>query len=103
MPGSVAKARSCIAVKALVPWKKQWEEYEAKLAEAMGYNPARDVPRFLSFTAERAEVGDDPNAPLEWATVMPPPAYNFASLPHVDSRDPVWDDPGLPGRLARGP
>ncbi|MCV0395769.1 MAG: cytochrome c oxidase subunit I [Rhizobiaceae bacterium] len=39
---------------------------------------------------------------LEWATTMPAPAYNFASLPHVDSREPLWDDPGLPVRLARG-
>ncbi len=39
---------------------------------------------------------------LEWATTMPPAAYNFASLPHIDARDPLTDDPGLPGRLARG-
>lgn len=39
---------------------------------------------------------------LEWATMMPAPAYNFASLPHVNSRDPLWDDPGLSASLARG-
>ena len=27
---------------------------------------------------------------LEWATVSPPPAYNFAYLPTVDDRDPLW-------------
>jgi len=39
---------------------------------------------------------------LEWATTMPAPAYNFASLPHVESREPLWDDPALPHRIARG-
>ena len=42
------------------------------------------------------------SATLEWAMAMPPPAYNFASLPEVTSREPLWDDPGLPARLARG-
>ncbi|MEX4006813.1 cytochrome c oxidase subunit I [Neoaquamicrobium sediminum] len=39
---------------------------------------------------------------LEWATTMPAPAYNFASLPQVNSREPLWDDPNLPTRIARG-
>jgi cytochrome c oxidase subunit 1 len=28
---------------------------------------------------------------LEWSTTSPPPAYNFASLPEVKSRRPLWD------------
>ena len=28
---------------------------------------------------------------LEWSTVSPPPAYNFATIPTVDSRRPLWD------------
>lgn len=39
---------------------------------------------------------------LEWAIIMPPPAYNFASLPHVESREPLSGDPELPARLTRG-
>ncbi|PWW00245.1 cytochrome c oxidase subunit I+III [Hoeflea marina] len=39
---------------------------------------------------------------LEWAVPMPPPAYNFASLPRVTSREPLADDPDLGVRLARG-
>ncbi|WP_210526864.1 cytochrome c oxidase subunit I [Rubellimicrobium arenae] len=39
---------------------------------------------------------------LEWAMPTPPPAYNFASLPEVRGRDPLYDDPDLPVRIARG-
>jgi cytochrome c oxidase subunit I len=28
---------------------------------------------------------------LEWSTTSPPPAYNFATLPEVKSRRPLWD------------
>jgi len=28
---------------------------------------------------------------LEWSTTSPPPAYNFYSIPTVQSRRPLWD------------
>jgi len=28
---------------------------------------------------------------LEWSTASPPPAYNFATIPEVKSRRPLWD------------
>ena len=31
-------------------------------------------------------------ASLEWATMSPPPAYNFAHIPVVESRTPLWDN-----------
>ena len=36
---------------------------------------------------------DDPwdAASLEWATSSPPPVYNFAHIPVVESRTPLWD------------
>jgi heme/copper-type cytochrome/quinol oxidase subunit 1 len=44
-------------------------------------------------------AGDNPwDAPtLEWAVSSPPPPYNFAVIPYVGSRHPLWE-----GRLAEG-
>jgi cytochrome c oxidase subunit 1/cytochrome c oxidase subunit I+III len=41
-----------------------------------------------------ASAGDNPwDAPtLEWATSSPPPPYNFAVIPVVASRHPLWED-----------
>ncbi|MFN3844884.1 MAG: cytochrome c oxidase subunit I [Paracoccaceae bacterium] len=39
---------------------------------------------------------------LEWAMPIPPPPYNFASLPEVSTRDPLTGDDNLAVRLARG-
>lgn len=39
---------------------------------------------------------------LEWAMILPPPAYNIASLPHVTSREPAYDQADLANTLARG-
>jgi cytochrome c oxidase subunit I+III len=33
---------------------------------------------------------------LEWATSSPPPEYNFAAIPFVASRHPLWDQELLP-------
>jgi cytochrome c oxidase subunit 1 len=40
-----------------------------------------------------AMAGNDPwdAWTLEWTTTSPPPEYNFASLPAVKSRRPLWD------------
>jgi cytochrome c oxidase subunit I+III len=39
---------------------------------------------------------------LEWATNTPPAPYNFASLPPITSRHPLWDQPELPQQIAAG-
>jgi cytochrome c oxidase subunit 1/cytochrome c oxidase subunit I+III len=47
-------------------------------------------------------AGDDPwnGETLEWATSSPPPHYNFVTVPTVRSREPMWDQPELPGGQA---
>ncbi len=39
---------------------------------------------------------------LEWSLAMPPANYNFASLPRVESRHPLWVNPTLGDEIARG-
>jgi cytochrome c oxidase subunit 1/cytochrome c oxidase subunit I+III len=43
---------------------------------------------------------------LEWATASPPPDYNFAEIPMVSSRHPLWETggapPALPGTAGAG-
>jgi len=39
---------------------------------------------------------------LEWASGTPPLSYNFASLPRIATRHPLWDAPDLPQTIAAG-
>jgi cytochrome c oxidase subunit 1 len=56
-------------------------------------------------------AGNDPwdAQTLEWAVSSPPPAYNFATLPVITSRRPVWDQkyfgaaPALPKAESAAP
>ncbi|HSN33178.1 MAG TPA: cytochrome c oxidase subunit I [Ideonella sp.] len=41
---------------------------------------------------ERAGANPWDAPSLEWATASPPPAYNFAVIPSVASRYPLWED-----------
>jgi cytochrome c oxidase subunit 1/cytochrome c oxidase subunit I+III len=47
-----------------------------------------------------APAGANPwDAPtLEWAVASPPPAYNFAVVPQIESRHPLWEDRLTPTR-----
>lgn len=39
---------------------------------------------------------------LEWAMDKPPTTYNFLSLPVVQTRHPLWDDPSIGQRMEAG-
>ncbi|HVT54804.1 MAG TPA: cbb3-type cytochrome c oxidase subunit I, partial [Xanthobacteraceae bacterium] len=43
---------------------------------------------------ERASADPWGGGTLEWGTASPPPTYNFASIPFVQSSEPLWDKPG---------
>ncbi|WP_349617450.1 cytochrome c oxidase subunit I [Azotobacter salinestris] len=49
-------------------------------------------------------AGDNPwqADTLEWATALPPTAYNFASLPACPTRHPLWLNPALGQSIAEG-
>jgi cytochrome c oxidase subunit I+III len=48
-----------------------------------------------------APAGDNPwgASTLEWATASPPPVYNFARIPVVGAREPLWEPAGIQGRV----
>ncbi len=50
------------------------------------------IINFVISAIKREPAGADPwgGATLEWATSSPPPAYNFAKIPAVLGRDPLW-------------
>jgi cytochrome c oxidase subunit I+III len=52
------------------------------------------IVNFFWSLVNGAEAGSNPwDAPtLEWATPSPPPPYNFARIPIVASRHPLWED-----------
>ena len=50
----------------------------------------------VALTVRRgAPAGDNPwgAETLEWSTASPPPVYNFARIPVVESRYPLWAEP----------
>jgi cytochrome c oxidase subunit I len=51
------------------------------------------VFNLLRSVRKGRSAGNDPwdAWTLEWATASPPPAYNFAVIPEVRSRRPLWD------------
>ncbi|MCA9143725.1 MAG: hypothetical protein H6821_09340 [Planctomycetaceae bacterium] len=55
-----------VAVTGLVPYQQQWDEFQKVFEDAAGYMAARDVPRYLSFRAQRKELPSDPSAELVW-------------------------------------
>ena len=51
--------REFIAVKGVVNFKKQYEQYEAAFRNAVGYYPLRDRPQILYMEVQRRQVGQD--------------------------------------------
>ena len=52
-------ARSWVTVLAKVPYKTQTQMYDDALKTARGYEPTRDIPEYIGYVVERAEVAPD--------------------------------------------
>ncbi|HEX3424819.1 MAG TPA: cytochrome c oxidase subunit I [Acidimicrobiales bacterium] len=55
------------------------------------------------FKGEKAPADPWGADTLEWATASPPPDYNFAEIPVVHSRHPLWEEGGVPPALPGTP
>lgn len=51
---------------------------------------------------ERAGANPWKAGSLEWSLRTPVPPYTYASLPRIEGREPLWEQPGLAERLERG-
>lgn len=60
-------AQSWVTVLARVPYKSQTQMYEDSLQTARGYEPMRDIPKYIGYVVERAEV--TPQGQKEWKQI----------------------------------
>src|SRR4051812_8694899 len=69
-----------------------------------GLGTGMSLVNFLWSGRRGQEAGPDPwqGDTLEWSTTSPPPHYNFAAIPLVAGRHPLWDADPLP-YAASGP
>jgi hypothetical protein len=89
-----------VGVKALVPSARQANAYKSALAEAAGYDPNRDTPKYIYFMAERAEVGADADSPLDWRPVSNTVLAMKSAMAYGASFEEIADDAYLvPGVL----
>ncbi len=64
-----------VVVQAVVPWQKEFDEYRRCLEDAADFQPDRDLPHYLTYMVQRADVTADPDADpatLKWEV----PVYN---------------------------
>jgi hypothetical protein len=76
--GAVADANSThgrrwIVLTGLVPYKKQLAEFRAKFESASTQDPMRDVPQYVGFFVQRAELVPGATTQPEWRFLMFPP------------------------------
>jgi hypothetical protein len=89
---AAAQGRRWVLVKGLVPLKKQTEEYKGAFQDASVQDPQRDVPVYVGFLVQRAEVTPGSSAAPEWDTFYTSKTLLDAAKkwPHP-AEDPVSD------------
>jgi hypothetical protein len=69
---TIARNVASVTLMALVPIQKQTEEFDEKFTEALDYDPRRDIPLYLDYRVQRADVTAlDPNDPIDEALWKP--------------------------------
>jgi hypothetical protein len=73
---TITRNMASVTIMAVVPIQKQTEEFEKKLAQSLDYDPNRDIPYYMEFRVQRADVTDlapdaDP-ATFKWQSLAPP-------------------------------
>ncbi len=69
----IVDGKNIVAVRAVIPWRKQWQAYRLVFQQAVGFDAARDQPDYIWFEMERADVTDDPDKELtdaDWSTFV---------------------------------
>lgn len=66
---SKLEVRYWAMVTALVPVRKQKEEYVKTFESAVNYDPEQDMPKYLGYQTERAEVSSGDMSNLKWEPV----------------------------------
>ncbi len=95
--GAIVITRHVVGVTAVIPYKKQWDEFDVKLSNAMGYTRSRDVPTYLGFYAERAEVKDETETEFVWKAIS---TSEFVVKQMADRRRPYGGWAGFPAEIA---
>ncbi|MCC9607601.1 hypothetical protein LOC68_11920 [Blastopirellula sp. JC732] len=57
--GTRIEWKNFVVLTALIPLEKQWDEFDAALLDAAGYDPQRDVPKYIGFGVRRREMLPD--------------------------------------------
>ena len=78
----VAVAQTIVGVTALVPFKKQFDEFERTLAMRSGYDARRDRPDYIYMTVQRVDITDNPQqaeGEYAWANLLNTKAHNIVA------------------------
>ena len=63
---TVARHVNMMLVTAVVPVQRQFDEFEKALAQSLDFDAQRDLPWYLNFELQRADVTANPAGPINW-------------------------------------
>ncbi len=94
----VAVAHTIVGVTALVPFKKQFDEYERALAMRSGYDALRDRPDYIFMTVQRVDITDNPQqdeGEYAWEDLLNTRAHNRAAEQWYGTANEIVDSTHL--------